>query len=142
MMFRMLSWVCNSISASYFKLHILIVIKECMILEITKKKWKSISISHEQSVRFATWQAGLSKAFTWVFHLVLAFTWFSLIDHIFKGEKFSMVNIHKPYLPICFILLSLLYFLSFFTSTHTCCVECRILVPLSRIKLVPFATES
>ena len=79
-----------------------------MILEIIKKEWKSISISHEQGVRFATWQAGLSKAFTWVFHLVLAFTWFSLIDHIFKGEKFSMLNIHKPYLPICFILLSLL----------------------------------
>ena len=82
-----------------------------MILEIIKKEWKSISISHEQSVRFATWQAGLSKAFTWVFHLVLAFTWFSLIDHIFKGEKFSMLNIHKPYLPIY------LFYSSFFIFT-------------------------
>ena len=66
-----------------------------MILEIIKK---------------SAWQAGLSKA-VWVFHLVLTFTWISFIDHIFKGETFSMLNIHEPYLPIY------LFYSSFFTFT-------------------------
>ena len=90
------------------------VIKECMILEIIKKNGKG-SLYPMSSVRFTTSQAGLSKA-VWIFHLVLIFTWFSLIDHVFEGEKFSMLNIHEPYLPIH------LFYSSFFTFTfHAMC---------------------